>query len=98
MKIFNDYIFENFTLNSRKTCITAVSENRKFIVKFELEKYKNKNLDIKGEYEVIKLLNEKDCQTCPKAFCLESIDKKDLSAISGFNLSSYKKEKFHNLQ
>ena len=70
--------FKSFEFNSRKEVLIGIDENREYVIKIEVIKNPRKERDIKGEYEIIKFLNEAGCKTCPQAYELGTISKEQL--------------------
>lgn len=79
----------NLSLGSRKDNITGHDVSKALFVKIQLFKLDRKRNSIREEYDILKRLNEKGCQTCPEVVSLESIAKDDLIKILDEDLSEY---------
>jgi hypothetical protein len=69
-------------LGSRKDIIHGHDCEKKFYVKIQLKKLDRKSNDLRSEYDIIKKLNKKECQTCPTVVSFETIEKNRLLDIS----------------
>jgi len=70
--------FDSYQFNSRKEILIGIDKTNKFVIKIQIKKNKNKAKDIQQEYEVLKHLNQKGCQTCPTAYEFGTIAKNDI--------------------
>lgn len=81
--MLKDLKFQNFNFNNRKEILLGVDVAGEHIVKIQLVKNSRKEHTVKGEYEVMKYLNDKQCVTCPKVIEYGTITKEQmLSMIS----------------
>lgn len=69
-------------LGSRKDVIHGHDCEKEFYVKIQLEKLDRKSNDLRSEYDIIRKLNKKGCQTCPTVVSFETIEKDRLLDIS----------------
>lgn len=76
--------FNDFQLNERKETLTSIDSTGKYLIKVQLVKNPRKTRDLSSEYEVMKHLNSRGCQTCPTAYELSSLNSEQLSAGSSF--------------
>ena len=83
--------FESLELNSRKQIAFGVDSSQRYFIKVEIESNPNKEKNLDEEYDVIKGLNAKGCQSCPivyelgsvtEDFVLERLETGDLSTTT----------------
>ena len=73
-----DLKFNSFEFNSRKEVLIGIGQNQEYVMKIEIIRNPRKEQDIRGEYEVIKHLNNKGCKSCPTAIKFGTILKTDI--------------------
>lgn len=81
MTMINKLNFKNLFFNSRKQIVYGNDESKKYFIKIQIEKNKNKTNDITKEYEIIVNLNKAECISCPKAYEIGKINKDDFYSI-----------------
>jgi 2-polyprenyl-3-methyl-5-hydroxy-6-metoxy-1,4-benzoquinol methylase len=88
--------FKSFEFNSRKETLIGIDATRKYVIKIQIIKNKNKANSIEQEYEVMKHLNKNGCVTCPEAYELGTVQKSEIYPKTRENniLDSIDKTKF----
>ncbi len=90
--MFSDLIFNSFQFNNREQILIGVDVENKYVAKIEIIKNTKKERDIKQEYEILKLLNQKGSRTCPAVYefgkvskdqIYEKVNKKEILDQSG---------------
>lgn len=77
----NNINFNSFKFTNRKDTIIGVSDDELFLIKISTNTNSKKNLTIEGEYKLLKSLNEKGCQSCPKVYSFGTISKENISSL-----------------
>jgi hypothetical protein len=70
--------FEALQLGRRREVIYGSDKKNKYFIKIQVKKNPRKEMDIAQEFEVIKFLNEKGCQTCPNVYELGKLAKSEI--------------------
>ena len=80
-QFFNKLKFNDFILGDRQDVVTSIDPTGAYIIKIEVFNNPKKSRDIAGEYEIMRHLNERGSQTCPRVYELGEIQKEDLPAL-----------------
>jgi len=84
-----------FEINERRTTLFSHSKDKKYFLKIELKSHPGKNLNIQEEFEVLRYLKNKNCQTSPAPYTFNSVDKKNLQSFTKIDISTLDKEDFN---
>ena len=76
--MLNNLTFKSLEPNARQEVLTGLDNTRQYIIKIQLIRNPNKTLDIKGEYDIMKGLNEADCVTCPTVYEYGTVSRLDI--------------------
>lgn len=80
-RLFDNLKFNDFTLSERQDVVTSIDTTGSYIIKIEVFNNSKKSRDIEGEYEIMRHLNERGSQTCPKVYEFGEIQKTDLPSL-----------------
>lgn len=76
--IFDKINYTSITFNNRNEVLIAIDDSQTHVLKIEVVKNPRKNNDITSEFNILKSLNEKKCQTCVEVFKLGSLSKNEI--------------------